>query len=123
EVLGFYSDDFFFLLGVAITWALAGRRLDRRNFPQGKGKKATAVALAISVLLVGMAVLLFFLAKHDFVYRVNPAPNIAPFLALTWSISLIYVAARQLLRLRQGGRQGPEERPDPCVRGILGGTG
>src|SRR5262249_54091212 len=66
EVLGFYSDDFFFLLGVAITWALAGRRLDRRNLPQAKGKKATAVALVISVLLVGMAVLLFFLAKHDF---------------------------------------------------------
>jgi hypothetical protein len=110
EVLGFYSDDFFFLIGVAITWTLVGRRLG--------GRVSIGVGIVKSVLLAGIGVLLFFLARHDFLFRLNSGPNISPFLALAWSISLVYLAVRGLVRLRQAGRQGLGERPDPCVRGI-----
>jgi hypothetical protein len=118
QILGFYADDFFFLIGVAITWALVGRALDRRNSPPAKGWRATALVLVRSVLLAGLGSVLFFVAKDEFERRFNPGPNIAPFLALAWSISLIYLAVRGFIRMRQAGRQGLGERPDPCVRGI-----
>lgn len=96
-------------------WSAAGWTIGIRHRQPARTHSPWLVK---SALLAGLGALLLYLAVFDFQHRMSWGPNIGPFLALAWSISLFYLAIIGLVRHRQAGRQGRGERPDPCVRGI-----
>jgi biotin transporter BioY len=97
---GFYTDDLFFLAGVVVVWYFVGRAWDQRRTPQTVGKRGTVKALIACALLVALGGLLFLLGMD---YLRNPRFNNPDYPAvavpvLMWSVSLIFLSGRRLVR-------------------------
>src|ERR1035438_5642080 len=106
-ILGFYTDDLFFLAGVVVVWYLVGRALDQRRTSQTVRERGRAMALIACSLLLTSGGLLLLLGLD---YLRNPRfnnPNslVVAVPVLVWSASLIFLSGRGLVRaIRQIGR-------------------
>jgi len=100
SVLGFDTDDVFFLLGVIIVWYFAGRSLDQRWTSGMAGRSGIATVLATCVLLLALGGLLSLAGLHDLGPNRpnNPGPPIGAVLTLMWSVTLIFLSGRRLVQ-------------------------
>lgn len=106
SILGFDTDDVFFLLGVIVIWYLMGRALDRRGDARVGGWIGILLRFAISLILLGLGVILVLAGLHDFGpgRPNNPSFPLGAVLTLAWAIVLIFLPARGFV-LTIRGRQ------------------
>jgi hypothetical protein len=99
SILGFYTDDLFFLAGVIVVWYIVGRALDHRRTSRRARQSSVAIALVRCSLLLALGVILFFAGLRDLGPRRsnNPAPPVGAILTLVWSIALIFGSGRRLV--------------------------
>lgn len=98
SIFGFYADDIFFLVGVIVVWYFVGLAMDRRRTESTVGKGVTTIVCS---LLLALGVLLFALGLHDLGpgRPENIDPPVGAFLTLMWSISLIFLSGRGIVRV------------------------
>jgi hypothetical protein len=111
-----------FLMSVAALWYLVGRALDRRGATPAREPRLITV-LAVQSLVLVAGVLLLLIAWRDVSYPetsfrgafldvvriVGATPVlglIGTFLTLAWSVSLIFLAGRTIVRLIRRGVAG-----------------
>jgi len=101
SILGFDTDDLFFLLGVIVVWYFVGRALDRRPASEKVAPRGTVTVATLMVCFVVLALggLLSFAGVHDLVHPSsnNPYHSVRGLLTLIWSVSLIFLSVRWLL--------------------------
>jgi hypothetical protein len=100
SVGGFYTDDLFFLAGVVVVWCSVGRGLDQRRTRQTTGERGTVTALTAYTLQLVLWGLLFILGLD---YLRNPPFNnpdypVVAIPILAWSVGLIFLSGRRLVR-------------------------
>jgi hypothetical protein len=100
SVIGFDTDDIFFLFGVIIVWYIAGRALDQRGTSTTAERSGIAVVLVPGILLLALGVLLSLVGLHDLgpSRPNNPGPPIGAVLTLMWSVTLICLSGRRLVQ-------------------------
>lgn len=100
SMLGFDTDDLFFLVGVIIVWCLVGRALDQRRTSTTAARSRMATVLIMCLLLMAVGGLLLWLALHDLQHPgyENLDPPVGAFLTLMWSASLVVLSGKGLLR-------------------------
>jgi hypothetical protein len=102
RVLGISISDIFFLVGVLVVWYLVGRALDRRLDSQRRDGPGPLTALIAHLMTLAVGGILLYVALHDFQYpnfdNLGHRPERA-ILTLAWSISLILISVRGLLRV------------------------
>jgi hypothetical protein len=104
SILGFDTDDLFFLVGVIVVWYLAGRALDHLWTPRTAKRGSMAIVFVKCSLLLAAGVILFFfglqqLGPHPPNY---PAPTVGAVLTLMWSVALIFLSGKGLVRAIRG---------------------
>jgi hypothetical protein len=109
SVFGFDVDDVYFLVGVVVVWYLLGRALDQRRSSRKEGGSKKATAFVVYPLLLALGGLLFYGGLKDFG---NPrSPNlgspVGAFLTLMWSVGLIVLSGRRLVRAIRPAFRGP----------------
>lgn len=97
-IVGLDTSDFLFLLGVIVVWYFVGRALDQRSTLTPVGGRAVASAVTVHLLLLALGGLLLFVALHDFEYQVTSLAPVGAFLILLWSVSLLFLSGRGLLK-------------------------
>jgi hypothetical protein len=97
-IFGFDTDDLFFLAGVIVVWYLVARALDRRRAL--RPTRARKIAPVVDTLLLSLGVILFFAGLQEMMYPRynNPKDALGAFLTLMWSITLIFLSSRRLVR-------------------------
>jgi hypothetical protein len=100
QVLGFYMDDLFFLVGVIVVWYGAGRALDRRRISEPAGRRRLVNLLPRHLLLLATGCLLFCMGLGvlwNAPYN-NPDYPACAILYLVWSAILAFLSGRGILR-------------------------
>jgi hypothetical protein len=96
SVAGLYIDDLYFLTGVGVLWYLVGRSLDRRRArPAFKAPTATGLIARLLMLAVAGYLLVLGLGWAWNPHFDNPSLVVVPM--LTWSLILMFLAARWLV--------------------------
>jgi hypothetical protein len=87
-----------FLIFVAAIWYLVGRALDQRKAPNPPpGERRSATILGVQALFLTTGGFLFYAGWNELSGPVTT--NIGAFLTLTWSVSLIFLSGRTLVRM------------------------
>jgi hypothetical protein len=103
SVLGFDTDDLFFLLGVVVVWYFVGRAVDQRQFSRTAGKRRIMAPLTACPLLLALGGLLFHWGQQNLKNPYdNPDPPFGAVLMLAWAVSLIFFSGRWLVRTIRG---------------------
>jgi hypothetical protein len=99
SIAGFYSDEFFFLVGVILVWYLVGRTLDRRSSPRENTNPTFTTAIG-ATLLLALGGILFTSALHLFMFpgNDNPYHPVRTCLTFAWAVVIIFVSGRRLVR-------------------------
>jgi len=98
-ILGFYFGDLFLLVGVIALWCFVGRALDRRWEPQTSGWRGIEVAWSKRAIALALGCLSFLMGLSDLYDRKDGYLDYVPGpLELLWSISLIFVSVRGIVR-------------------------
>jgi hypothetical protein len=100
-----------FLVFVAVIWNLVGRALDRRGHQKPGGEQTLATVLSVHSLILVVGAVLFYAGLNEmggsiggFVWTFLHVPwplrlvGLGPFFTLIWSVSLIFLSSRTLLR-------------------------
>ena len=106
SVLGFDTDDLFFLAGVIFVWYFVGRAIDRQGGSKPKARPRTATALIVHTLLLAVGGLLFYLGLRDFQDPTFGNLGHRPYrgiLTFLWSGNLIFLSGRALVRVTRRG--------------------
>jgi len=101
SILGYDTDDCFFLMGVIVVWYLVGRALDHRRTSEVARRPRLVVVLTAYPFLLALGGLLFVLGVAGF-----QEPQFSNFghrpereiLTLMWSVSLIFFSVRGIVK-------------------------
>jgi hypothetical protein len=89
-----------FLIFVAVVWSLVGRTVDQREAPRPAGERRMVTVLAVQFLVLAAGGLLFYSGWNELSGPITTA--VGAFLTLTWSVSLIFLSGRELVRMIRG---------------------
>jgi hypothetical protein len=82
-----------------VSWYVVGRALDRRRTSKVVEGRHVVASLIVYLLLLTLGGLLFFDGMHDIKQRYNLDPPVVVFLTLIWSITLIFLSGRGIVRV------------------------
>ncbi len=96
SILGFDTDDLFFMAGVIVLWYLVGHALDRRGVSATAGRRRTASCLLAYLLLLALGGVLLYGGLHLLRHKSSDNPNdpVRAVLVLIWSVGLLCVSGR-----------------------------
>jgi hypothetical protein len=118
SILGFHTDDCFFLIGVIVVWYFVGRVLDGQRISKTSRVRGGATVLIVLFLLLALGVLIFPFALLDLLgpehFRNVGHLHESGLLALIWSISLICASIRGFLMAMRHREAAQREHRD-CV--------
>ena len=116
SVLGFDTDDCFFLIGVIVVWYFVGRVLDGRRKSKTSRAHGRGTVLIVFPLLLVLGGLLFPFGLLELIgpqhFRNAGHLHESGLLTLTWSVSLIFVSVRGLLRAIRLGLSNARDSGD-----------
>jgi hypothetical protein len=101
-----------FLVAVAVVWYLVGRAIDRRESPKAGDGRGLAAMIGVQSLLLAVGGVLFYAGWSEMggyltisVRAFLTVPwslrlaALGPFFSLMWSVSLIFLSSRTLMRI------------------------
>jgi len=106
-MLGLAVDEWFFLVGVAVLWYLIGRWFDRRRTPESPPRSANFVTIELLLNLFIVALggyLLLETIRRPEQWGTSVGRIAQGLLFLVWSVILIFVPGRKLVRVSLEGR-------------------
>jgi hypothetical protein len=100
SIVGVDTDDLFFLAGVIVVWYIAGRALDQRRTSKTAGRSGILTTSIVYPLLLVLGGVLLFGGLYDLEHPSsnNPDHPVRGLLTLMWSVSLIFLSGRGLVR-------------------------